>query len=121
MKKRSSPQIGFPGWKIMPVTDWQDFFRDFFNPQIYISNNFSEDMDVEDKVLQEVGSYGFQLGRILDVLDVLVAHMPPRDQLSSEEQYTLQQFDELYKQVTDELIASGRGSKRKRARWLKGN
>lgn len=74
---------------------------------------------MENKVLQEVGSYGFQLGRILDVLDVLVAHLPPRKQLSPEEQYTLQQFDELYQQVTETLIANGRGSKRKRSRWLK--
>lgn len=101
---------------VMPVTDW---FGRFFNPQITISNNF-EDMAIENKVLQEVGSYGFQLGRILDVLDVLVAHLPPGDQLSSDEQYTLKQFEELYKQVAEELIANGRGSKRKKRRWLRG-
>jgi hypothetical protein len=32
--------------------------------------------DIEQKVLDEVGSYGRQLGRIGDALEVLIAHVP---------------------------------------------
>ncbi|HZR42968.1 MAG TPA: hypothetical protein VFB12_22805 [Ktedonobacteraceae bacterium] len=120
MKETSSQQTGFPDWKNMPVIDWWgDFFRNFFNPVIIICNNFPQDGDIENTVLHEVGSYGFQLGRILDVLDLLVNELLPqekRSELSEEDRYTLDQFNELYKRVTQVVVDHGRGSWRKKSR-----
>ena len=44
--------------------------------------------DIERKVLEEVGSYGRQLGRIGDALEVLMRHVD-REQLTREERDVL--------------------------------
>ncbi len=51
-------------WNYQPVTSW-------FNDFITVNWN-SGDAGVEEHVLGHVGSYGLQLGRILDALDVLI-------------------------------------------------
>jgi hypothetical protein len=55
-------------WNYRPVTSW----RDFFNPQFIINSN-SGDAAVENDVLAEVGSYGKQLGTIIDALNVVIS------------------------------------------------
>src|SRR5256885_9459969 len=68
-QRNSSQGIAFPFqdafkyFMIDPTTNWQRFY----NPQFYINCN-TGDVDVENAVLREVGSYGMQLGRILDVI-----------------------------------------------------
>ena len=47
--------------------------------------------EVEADILDNVGSYGRQLGRISDVLEVLVKRLP-RDQLSDDERIALDYF-----------------------------
>src|SRR5437764_4294308 len=86
-------QQAFEKFTISPVTSW----KRFFNPQFYISYN-AADMDVENHVLSQVGSYGWQLGQIIDVLDILVARLPVAD-LSSKERRSLDQFHALSKRV----------------------
>ncbi|WP_413988846.1 hypothetical protein ACMDCR_22950 [Labrys okinawensis] len=44
--------------------------------------------DIEQSILDEVGSYGRQLGRIGDALEVLIRHLRP-DELTAEEADTL--------------------------------
>ncbi len=44
--------------------------------------------DIEQSILDEVGSYGRQLGRIGDALEVLMRHLKP-DELTAEEADTL--------------------------------
>jgi hypothetical protein len=44
--------------------------------------------DIEQTILDEVGSYGRQLGRIGDALEVLIRHLKP-DELTAEEADTL--------------------------------
>jgi len=46
----------------------------------------SGDPDVERKILDDVGSYGRQLGRIGDVLIVLLRHFHPKERLTDQEQ-----------------------------------
>ncbi|MDB5655155.1 MAG: hypothetical protein JWQ94_2768 [Tardiphaga sp.] len=46
---------------------------------------------VEADILDNVGSYGRQLGRISDVLEVLVKRLP-RDELSDDERVALEDF-----------------------------
>jgi len=67
-------QQAFEHFMIAPQTTWDRFF----NPQIFVSLN-SGDAAVENHVLRKAGSYGKQLGRILDTLDVLVARLPGVD------------------------------------------
>ena len=54
-------------WDYKPVTSWFEHF-------ITINWN-SQDADVEQHVLGEVGSYGLQLSRILDAVDLLVKEL----------------------------------------------
>jgi hypothetical protein len=89
MNNRFSTHFPFEDFWINPVTTWQRFF----NPQFFINYN-SGDADVENHVLRQVGSYGKQLGRILDVLKVLVSRLSPGD-LTPTERDALRKFNEI--------------------------
>jgi hypothetical protein len=89
----------FKYFMIDPMTDWERFF----NPQFYITYN-TGDVDVENNVLREVGSYGKQIGQILDMLNVLVARLPQED-LTPRERYVLDQFHTLTKDVNRAVAA----------------
>lgn len=99
-------QDAFKYFMIDPTTNWQRFY----NPQFFINYN-AGDVDVENTVLREVGSYGMQLGRIIDVLEVLVARLPP-DKLTPQEHSVLDRFHELSKKVTA-AVATVKGPKEK--------
>jgi hypothetical protein len=51
-----------------PITDW----RRFISPTIVFGNANIADSNTEQKVVDSVGSYGYQLNRILDALAVLI-------------------------------------------------
>jgi hypothetical protein len=51
-----------------PFTDW----RRFISPTIVFGSANIKDSEIEQKVVDSVGSYGYQLNRILDALAVLV-------------------------------------------------
>ena len=51
-----------------PFTDW----RRFISPTIVFGSANIQDSEVEQEVVDSVGSYGFQLNRILDALAVLI-------------------------------------------------
>jgi hypothetical protein len=51
-----------------PVTDW----RRFISPVVVFGNANIADHEIEQKVVDSVGSYGYQLNRILDALAVLI-------------------------------------------------
>jgi len=89
-----------------PVTNYQRFF----NPQFFITNN-AEDAEVENHVLNQVGSYGKQLGKIISVLDVLVAHLP-QNELTPQEQIALREFRQLSEQVKG-AVATIKGPQQK--------
>ena len=52
----------------LPSTDW----RHFVSPTIVFGSANLQDRDIEQEVVDSVGSYGYQLNRILDALVVLV-------------------------------------------------
>ncbi|MFG1342489.1 hypothetical protein [Xanthobacter autotrophicus] len=63
-----------------------------FNNQIGLINinlGKSSAPEVEQQVLDEVGSYGRQLGRIGDALTVLMKHFHPAEPLAEHEQEAL--------------------------------
>ena len=84
----------FKNFNIEPRTNWERFI----NPQFYITYN-SGDLEIENQVLKRVGSYGKQLGRIIDALNVVIAHLPPDalapEALTSRERLALDKFREL--------------------------
>lgn len=86
-------QSAFENFTINPMTNWQRSF----NPQFYINCNV-DDVEIENHVLEKVGSYGKQLGKIITILDMLVAHLPEKDLLPGEKQ-SLIEFRNLSRQV----------------------
>jgi hypothetical protein len=62
----------FKNFVINPTTDWQRFI----NPQFNVTIN-QADAAVENHVLARAGSYGKQLGRMQEVLDVVLERLPP--------------------------------------------
>jgi len=46
-----------------------------FNPTVNVNMGMSSDPDAEQRILDDVGSYGKQLGRIGDALRVLLTHV----------------------------------------------
>lgn len=95
-------QEAFEQFWINPQTSWDRFF----NPQIFVSYN-SGDAPIENHVLRRAGSYGKQLGRILDVLDVLVARLPA-DSLTPRERLAVDRLQELSRRV-DAAVEDYRG------------
>ncbi len=104
MNNKSSVNFPFEDFWIDPITNW----KRFFNPQIFISLN-NDDLDVENHVLGQAGSYGQQLGCILDVLKVLVSRLSSAD-LTPAERDAVEDFNELTAQVERAVSECGRGS-----------
>jgi len=73
-------------WDYRPVTSWFEHF-------VTINWN-AGDADVEQHVLGEVGSYGLQLARILDAVDLLVGELD-LSRLTPEQQRTVVRLEDL--------------------------
>src|SRR5262249_14698317 len=73
-------------WDYRPVTSWFEHF-------ITINWN-GQDADVERHVLGEVGSYGYQLSRIIDAVDLLV-HELDLARLAPEQQRIVVRLEDL--------------------------
>jgi hypothetical protein len=65
--------------------------------------------DVEAQVLEDVGSYGRQLGRLADAVEVLIATLD-RNSLSPEQQVAISAFETQLKEVRGVKAAAGRGA-----------
>ncbi|CAN5905339.1 hypothetical protein BH23ACT10_BH23ACT10_39280 [soil metagenome] len=87
----SRPPVAFPfaDFLINPQTNWARFF----NPQLFISYN-SADAPIENHVLGRVGSYGRQLGTLLDAVEVLTTRLPI-DELTPTERAAVEALTEL--------------------------
>lgn len=59
----------------------------------------SSNPPVEQEVLTSVASYGKQLGRIEDVLEVLLAHFHPPKKLTAKEQEAIDDLKSLMKEI----------------------
>ncbi len=73
-------------WDYRPVTSWFEHF-------VTINWN-SGDADVEEHVLGEVGSYGLQLSRVLDAVNLLVSELD-LSRLSPEQQRIVVRLEDL--------------------------
>ena len=86
-------------WDYRPVTSWFEHF-------ITINWN-SQDADVERHVLGEVGSYGLQLSRILDAVDLLVSELD-LSRLTPEQQRIVVRLEDLARSA-DRAVNDFRG------------
>jgi hypothetical protein len=90
-----------------PVTNWQHAF----SPTIYFGSNV-QDIPEEQHVLYQVGSYGYQLNRIIDMLKVVVDHGKfngkKNGSKSGRDQQVIQKFLELAK-ATDTAASDFKG------------
>jgi hypothetical protein len=59
----------------------------------------SSNPPVEQEVLGNVASYGKQLGRIEDALEVLLAHFHPAKKLTAKEQAAIDDLKSLVKEI----------------------
>jgi len=78
-------------FKYDPVTNWSRMFS--FNPSLFTYN--AGDEEVEQEVIDHVGSYGSQLSTILKLLDVLKRHVKLGD-LDKADQQAVQEFNKLF-------------------------
>lgn len=63
---------------------------------------------VEQDVLEEVGSYGKQLGRMADAMSVLLARLPADTKLSADEEMTLAKFRVMVDEINAIKESHGR-------------
>jgi hypothetical protein len=73
-------------WDYRPTTSWFD--------HLFTVNWNTQDADVEQHVLGQVGSYGLQLSRILDAVDLLVSELD-LSRLTPEQQRVVVRLEDL--------------------------
>ena len=89
-----------------PWTYWGNVFGGWFSPTVNFGGNL-EDVPAERYVLNEVGSYGKQLNRVIDVLTVLLGDLD-RKKLTPQEQRYVFAFEDLA-QAADAASANFKG------------
>ena len=97
------PQFKFPLSGNVAQSIWTSFLSPFNNQVglINIDLGRSSAPEVEEQILHEVGSYGKQLGRIGDVLTVLLTHFHPQEPLRPEEQQAIDALKAMLCEVAD--------------------
>ena len=75
------------------VTNWSRFFN--ISPALSLFTYNAGDQEVEQQVIDHVGSYGSQLSTILKMLDVLKRHAKLGD-LDKADQQAVKEFNELF-------------------------
>jgi hypothetical protein len=96
---------GLKDFIYQPLMIWKDMFQTNLNFGCNI-----QDKEVEEHVLDNVGSYGKQLNTIFDSLSVLVSHFD-RKSLPPGEQYALFRFEDMARRA-DEVSSDFQGKSR---------
>lgn len=92
------PLSGNVSQLISPWTNW------FSNSQVGLINinlGQSSAPEVEQEILEDVGSYGRQLGRIGDALAVLITHFHPEQPLDPKEEKAIRALRAMLDQIGD--------------------
>ncbi len=79
---------------------------------ININLGKSSEPKVEEEVLSDVATYGKQLGKIGDVLIVLLKHLPPNAPLSHEERAAIETLKTMLNDIADKKQKHGRKAMR---------
>ena len=93
----NGPFSGGVAQNILPWNWFNNFVGNRFS-WFTVNLGRSSAPDVEAEILEEVGSYGRQLGRIGDVLEVLIAKLP-RDSLTADERAAGEDFSSQMREI----------------------
>ncbi len=94
----------FPFSGDVPVTQainpWEFWIKSFSSQMglININNVSSSDRNIEKEVIENVASYGRQLGRVNDLLETIIDNPGLKD-LSSRQQRSIEEFREMVDQI----------------------
>ena len=101
------PLSGNVSQSINPWTAWFSVFGSQVG-LININLGQSSAPDVERDVLEEVGSYGRQLGKMGDALAVLLKHFHPEEPLDAEDQKAIRALQAMLDEIGDIKQRHGR-------------
>ena len=93
----------FKYFNIAPATDWERFI----NPQFNVTIN-QADASTENHVLARAGSYGKQIGRMQEVLDILIARMAA-DTLTAVQSRSIDKYRQTRAEVVSAVEAAKSG------------
>ena len=89
-------QFNFPSGD---VSQWFDLFSDNEFSFVTVNMGRSANIDVEEAVLRDVGSYGRQLGRMGEALKVLMDHFEPKKPLTEDEEIALADLQAMLREI----------------------
>jgi len=95
------------------VVQWINPVTSFFNGSsfnVYLGESSAP--KVEADILDEVGTYGRQLGQICDAVVVLSKHLPHRDSLPEPERKALDALEAMAHKIADIKTRHGRAALR---------
>lgn len=95
-------KIEFPSGDVSQwFEQWNSMFTATGSQVGLINVNFgrSSAPQVEQAVLDEVGSYGKQLGRMGDVLTVLLKHFKPDEPLTDDERHAIEDLSVMLREI----------------------
>jgi hypothetical protein len=95
-------KIEFPSGDVSQwFEQWNSMFTATGSQVGLINVNFgrSSAPQVEQAVLDEVGSYGKQLGRMGDVLTVLLKHFKPEQDLTEDERHAIEDLSVMLREI----------------------
>src|SRR5271154_1204474 len=103
MKEPKMPTFKLPlsGDVVQSINPFTAFMTGGQFGLININMGQSSEPKVEEDVLSDVATYGKQLGRIGDVLIVLLAHFHPRNPLTAEETNAIQALKDMLGKIAD--------------------
>jgi hypothetical protein len=107
-------KLPLSGDVVQAISPWTAFMSPIGSQLglINVTIGQSEDPAVEADVLSDVASYGKQLGRIEDVLVVLLAHFHPAAPLTKEETAAIDDLKEMLGRIADVKDKHGREAMR---------
>ncbi|MEO0544530.1 MAG: hypothetical protein AAFY99_11990 [Pseudomonadota bacterium] len=92
----ASYQVNFPSGD---VSQWFDIFSDNQFSLFSVNMGRSSNIRVEQAILDDVGSYGRQLGRMGDALEVLIKHFKPEQALSEAEEIAIDDLMAMLREI----------------------
>lgn len=107
-QKRTTAPLG--GDVIQAISPWSGWFTSGLAQYglLNINLGFSSAPDVERDVLDGVASYGKQLGRIGDVLSVLLKHFDPKIPLTEDENNAIMKLKVMLLEIDEVKRQHGR-------------
>ncbi|MBB5047503.1 hypothetical protein HNR60_002260 [Rhodopseudomonas rhenobacensis] len=109
-------KLPLSGDVVQTISPWTAFLSPIGNQfgLINITLGQSSAPQVEQEVLNDIGSYGKQLGRIGDALIVLLAHLPADTRLTPDERKAIDALDDMLQQIADVKARHNRAAHRPR-------